>query len=42
MENLNRHLMILINGPDVKNFDFEKAYDHWINLKVRRMGHVNS
>ena len=34
--------MILINGPDVEDFDFEKAYDHWINLKVRRMGHVNS
>ena len=42
VENLNRHLMILINGPDVEDFDFEKAYDHWINLKVRRVGHVNS
>ena len=36
-ENLNRHLMILINSPDIEDFDFEKAYDHWINLKVRRM-----
>ena len=38
VENLNRHLMILINGPDVEDFDFEKAYDHWVNVKVRRIG----
>jgi hypothetical protein len=42
VENLNRHLMILINGPDLEDFDFEKAYDYWINLKVRRVGQVNS
>jgi hypothetical protein len=41
-ENLNRFLMILINGPDIEDFDFEKAYDHWINSKVRRMGNVNT
>ncbi|EXX52999.1 zinc finger protein 862-like [Rhizophagus irregularis DAOM 181602=DAOM 197198] len=27
-ENLNKHLMILINGSDVEDFDFERAYDH--------------
>jgi hypothetical protein len=32
--------MILINGPDVEDFDFEKAYDHWINSKARRMGNI--
>ncbi|CAG8851563.1 10377_t:CDS:1, partial [Gigaspora margarita] len=37
-ESLNKHLMILINGPDIEDFDFEKAYDHWINLKARRIG----
>lgn len=42
VENLNRHLMILINGPNLEDFDFEKAYDYWINLKARRIGHVNS
>ncbi|GBB99207.1 hypothetical protein RclHR1_03450002 [Rhizophagus clarus] len=37
VENLNHHLMILINGPDIEDFDFEKTYDYWINLKARRM-----
>jgi hypothetical protein len=32
--------MILINGPDVEDFDFEKVYDHWINAKARRMGNL--
>jgi len=41
IENLNRHLMILINGPDIEDFDFEKAYDYWINLKARRVGNIN-
>jgi len=40
VENLNRHLMILINGPDVEDFNFEKAYDHWVNVKVRRIGNL--
>jgi hypothetical protein len=31
-ENSNKHLMILIYGPDIEDFDFEKAYDNWINL----------
>jgi hypothetical protein len=33
---LNNHLMILLNGPDIQNFDFEKAYEHWENKKGRR------
>ena len=37
-ESLNKHLMILINGTEIEHFDFEKAYDYWINLKVRRTG----
>jgi hypothetical protein len=32
---LNNHLMILLNGPDVRDFDFEKAYKHWANKKRR-------
>ena len=30
---LNNHLMILLNGPDTQDFDFKKAYEHWINKK---------
>ena len=32
---LNNHLMILLNGPDTRNFDFERAYEHWANRKGR-------
>ncbi|PKK72142.1 hypothetical protein RhiirC2_777555 [Rhizophagus irregularis] len=39
-KNLNRQLMILINGPDIEDFDFEKAYDNWINLKARRIQNI--
>ncbi|GBC33391.2 hypothetical protein GLOIN_2v1779106 [Rhizophagus irregularis DAOM 181602=DAOM 197198] len=29
------------SGPDIlEDFDFEKAYDNWINLKARRMQNV--
>ncbi len=42
VENLNRHLMILINGPDIEDFNFEKAYDHWIHSKARRTGNVSN
>ena len=41
-ENLNRHLMILINGPEIEDFNFEKAYDNWINLKARRVAGINT
>uniref|UniRef100_U9V561 Uncharacterized protein n=1 Tax=Rhizophagus irregularis (strain DAOM 181602 / DAOM 197198 / MUCL 43194) TaxID=747089 RepID=U9V561_RHIID len=37
LSNATVQLMILINGPDIEDFDFEKAYDNWINLKARRM-----
>jgi len=33
---LNNHLMILLNGPDIQDFDFEKAYEHWAHKKGRR------
>ena len=36
---LNNHLMILLNGPDVWDFDFEKAYKHWANKKRRNSCH---
>jgi hypothetical protein len=32
---LNNHLMILLNGPDIRDFDFEKAYKYWANKKRR-------
>ena len=34
---LNNHLMILLNGPDTRDFDLrKKAYEHWINKKGRK------
>jgi len=35
LDTLNNHLMILLNGPDIQDFNFEKAYEHWTNKKVR-------
>ncbi|GES94885.1 zinc finger protein 862-like [Rhizophagus clarus] len=29
LKTLNSHLMIVMNGPELKNFDFEKAFDIW-------------
>ena len=26
---LNSHLMIIMNGPELKYFDFERAFDVW-------------
>ena len=26
---LGNHLMILLNGPAIQNFNFEKAYEYW-------------
>ncbi len=34
---LNNHLMILLNGPKIEDFDFEKAYEYWRNNKSRRI-----
>ena len=34
---LDNHLMILLNGPEIQNFNFEKAYEHWTNQKTRRV-----
>ena len=36
---LNNHLMILLNGPEIEDFDFEKAYEHWVNKKSRKISH---
>ena len=33
---LNHHLIILLNGPNIQNFDFEKVYEHWVNKKERK------
>ena len=33
---LDNHLMILLNGPEIRNFNFEKAYEHCKNKKTRR------
>jgi hypothetical protein len=35
VDTLNNHLMILLNGPDAQDFDFKKAYEHWINKKEK-------
>ncbi|CAG8640479.1 3158_t:CDS:10 [Cetraspora pellucida] len=29
LETLNNHLMIIMNGPSIDSFDFERAYDYW-------------
>ena len=34
---LNNHLMILLNGPNNRDFDLrKKSYEHWINKKGRK------
>jgi len=33
---LSNHLMISLNGPEIKDFNFEKAYEHWRSKKTRR------
>lgn len=36
IDTLNNHLMILLNGPEIEDFDFEKVYEHWVNKKPRK------
>jgi len=36
IDTLNNHLMVLLNGPEIENFDFEKVYEHWVNKKPRK------
>src|SRR5437762_3412604 len=36
IDTLSNHLMILLNGPEIEDFDFEKAYKHWEGKKIRR------
>src|SRR5215467_7276675 len=33
---LNDHFMVVLNGPPIDLFDFEKAFDHW-HSKERRV-----
>ena len=35
VDTLNNHLMVLLNGPGIQDFNFEKAYEHWTNKKER-------
>ena len=37
LDTLNNHLMILLNGPEIEDFNFEKAYEYWENKKNRRI-----
>ena len=36
LNTLDEHLMILLNGPEIDNFDFLKAYENWESKKTRR------
>ena len=36
IDTLHSHLMILLNGPEIENFNFKKAYECWENKKNRR------
>ena len=29
--------MMLLNGPEIEDFDFEKAYEHWVNKNQERL-----
>ena len=37
IDTLNNHLMILLNGPEIEDFDFEKAYEHWVTKNQERL-----
>jgi hypothetical protein len=37
IDTLSNHLMLLLNGPEIEDFEFEKAYEHWRNKKTRRI-----
>ena len=41
LESLHRFLMILINGPELEEMDYESAYEYWFNMKERRFGKFN-
>jgi hypothetical protein len=36
LNTLDDHLMILLNGPEIEDFDFLKAYENWECKKTRR------
>jgi len=33
--------MILINGPELEEMDYESAYEYWFNMKERRFVKFN-
>lgn len=37
LDTLDDHLMILLNGPEIENFDYLKALEHWEGKKTRRI-----
>ena len=37
LDTLNNHLMILLNGPEIEDFNFEKACEYWEDKKNRRI-----
>ena len=37
LDTLDDHLMILLNGPEIENFDDLKALEHWESKKTRRI-----
>jgi hypothetical protein len=41
IDTLDKHLMILLNGPEIEKFNFKKAYEHWESKKSRRSSYEN-
>ena len=37
LRTLDDHLMILLNGPEIENFDYLKVLEHWEGKKTRRI-----
>ena len=41
IDTLDKHLMILLNGPEIEQFNFGKVYDYWESKKSRRSSYEN-
>jgi hypothetical protein len=39
---LDKHLMILLNGPEIEEFNFKKVYVHWGSKKTRRSSYIQN
>ena len=37
LDTLNNHLIILLNGPEIEDFNFEKTCEYWEDKKNRRI-----